>query len=112
MIDSSLTFPPGFHVRIGNQRSQSAEMTLQPGESEGGPENRHPGSDQWLFVISGRGSATIDGRQCRLRKGDLLLIERGQTHEIRCLGRSPLRTLNIYVPPAYDSSGNPLPAPP
>jgi mannose-6-phosphate isomerase-like protein (cupin superfamily) len=111
MLESSLTFPAGFYVRIGNERSQAAEMTLQPGESEGGPDNRHPGSDQWLFVVSGRGVATVDGHTCRLRRGQLLLIERGQAHEIRCLGRSPLRTLNIYVPPAYDSSGNARPAP-
>ena len=111
MLDSSLTFPPGFYVRIGNERSQVAEMTLQPGESEGGPDNRHSGSDQWLFVVSGRGEATIDGHTCRLRKGQTLLIERGQAHEIRCLGRSPLRTLNICVPPAYDTNGNPLSAP-
>jgi oxalate decarboxylase/phosphoglucose isomerase-like protein (cupin superfamily) len=39
-----------------------------------------------------------------------LLIERGRSHEIRNTGRELLRTLNIYVPPAYKKTGEPLPA--
>jgi oxalate decarboxylase/phosphoglucose isomerase-like protein (cupin superfamily) len=38
-----------------------------------------------------------------------VLIERGDTHEIRNTGRTPLRTLNFYVPPAYTSDGDELP---
>jgi mannose-6-phosphate isomerase-like protein (cupin superfamily) len=44
-----------------------------------------------------------------LRAGTLLLIERGERHEIRNTGRAPLRTLNVYVPPAYRKDGNELP---
>jgi hypothetical protein len=40
----------------------------------------------------------------------LLLIERGDMHEIRNTGRGPLRTLNVYVPPAYTEQGEELPA--
>ena len=39
----------------------------------------------------------------------LILIERGEKHEIRNNGRSLLRTLNFYVPPAYTKSGTMLP---
>jgi mannose-6-phosphate isomerase-like protein (cupin superfamily) len=39
----------------------------------------------------------------------LLLIERGAKHEVRNTGRAPLRTLNVYVPPAYRRDGEPLP---
>jgi mannose-6-phosphate isomerase-like protein (cupin superfamily) len=85
----------------GNRRAQAAEMTIEPGGSEGGPGNRHPRSDQWLFVISGRGVAIVKGRRVPLSEGALLLIEKGEAHEIRSLGRAPLRTLNLYVPPAY-----------
>jgi mannose-6-phosphate isomerase-like protein (cupin superfamily) len=51
----------------------------------------------------------VNGRRVRLRAGSLVLIERGDRHEIRNTGRTPLRTLNIYVPPAYTKSGNELP---
>ena len=58
----------------------------------------------------GRGSAIVSGRRRALAAGTLLLIERGETHEIRNSGTTPLRTLNLYVPPAYREDGEPLPA--
>ncbi len=84
-------------------------MVIAPGESEGGPDNDHRGADQWLFVLSGKGMAVVAGRQHALRAGTLLLVERGSKHEIRNLGRTPLKTLNLYVPPAYRRDGEPLP---
>lgn len=102
-------FGKGFKVVIGNQRSQAATMTLPPGEREGGPDNSHRGADQWLFVESGSGIAVVNGRRTRLRAGSLVLIERGDRHEVRNTGRTPLKTLNIYVPPAYTSEGDELP---
>lgn len=108
MQHTSLQFEPGFQVRLGNARAQAAEMTIGPGESEGGPDNRHPHSDQWLYVVSGSGVAIVNGTARRLNRGTLLLIEQGEAHEIRCTGRSPLRTLSCYVPPAYDSAGEEL----
>ena len=104
-----LRFGKGFRVAVGNRRSQVAEMTIAPGDCEGGPDNRHRGSDQWLYVLAGTGSATVNGRRFPLRAGSLVLIERGDTHEIRNTGRTPLKTLNVYVPPAYTPSGDELP---
>ncbi len=84
-------------------------MVIPPGDGEGDAGNRHRGADQWLFVLSGSGVATVNGRRIALRERSLLLIERGERHEIRNNGREPLRTLNVYVPPAYDREGDPLP---
>jgi mannose-6-phosphate isomerase-like protein (cupin superfamily) len=109
MKRTHLRFGEGFRVTIGNKRSQAAAMVLGPGDSEGGPDNRHRGADQWLYVVSGKGSATVSGKRLPLRAGSLVLIERGDTHEIRNSGRAPLRTLNFYMPPAYTSAGDPLP---
>ena len=110
MPSTQLRFRPGFFVVLGNERTQAATMVIAPGESEGGPDNRHRGSDQWLYVVSGSGRATLGGRRRTLRAGTLLLIPRGTTHEIRNTGRKPLETVNVYVPPAYTKSGNPRPA--
>jgi len=85
-------------------------MTLAPGDTEGGPENRHQGADQWLYVVSGTGVAVVEGDQVRLRAGTLVLIQRGDRHEIRNTGDRPLQTLNVYVPPAYTEEGDELPA--
>src|SRR5687767_4400789 len=106
---TTLRFGSGFRVALGNRRAQVATMTIAPGDSEGGPDNRHRGADQWLFVESGKGVAIANGKRMTLRPGSLLLIERGDRHEIRNTGRTPLKTLNVYVPPAYTRGGDELP---
>jgi len=47
-------------------------------------------------------------KRIRLRPGTLLLIEKGEAHEIANTGSLPLVTLNIYTPPAYGDDGEPL----
>ena len=108
MKRKALRFGRGFRVAIGNARSQAAEMVIPPGDAEGDAHNRHRGADQWLFVVEGRGVARINGRRYRLGPGTLLLIEKGDEHEIRNTGRGLLRTLNFYVPPAYSGDGDEL----
>jgi len=109
MKKKTLRFGKGFRVFPGNRFSEAAEMVIAPGDSEGDEENRHRGSDQWLFVVEGTGVAIIGGTRHRLRRNMLLHIERGDKHEIRNTGSGLLRTLNIYVPPAYDKAGSTLP---
>jgi mannose-6-phosphate isomerase-like protein (cupin superfamily) len=104
-----LRFGRGFRVVLGNRRSQAAQMVIAPGKAEGDAGNRHRGADQWLFVEGGSGTATINDRRYRLKAGSLLLIEKGDRHEILNDGRVPLKTLNFYVPPAYDGEGDELP---
>ncbi|MHA7839561.1 MAG: cupin domain-containing protein [bacterium] len=91
----------GFEVLARTDRSEAASMVLGPGESTGGAENRHEGADQWLFVESGFGSATVEGEEIHLEPGTLLLIEASERHEIRNPGDEPLRTINFYAPPEY-----------
>jgi mannose-6-phosphate isomerase-like protein (cupin superfamily) len=105
----TLQFGHGFKVLIGNRRVQAAQMVIAPGDSEGGPTNRHRGSDQWLFVISGSGASIVGGRRHALKQHSLLLIEHGERHEIRNTGRIPLKTLNLYSPPGYTKGGDELP---
>lgn len=104
-----LRFGKGFKVLMGTRLGQAAQMTIAPGESEGGPNNRHGGAEQYLFVVSGRGVALINSQPVPLRAGSLLLIEKGERHQIRNTGRTPLRTLNFYTPPAYTASGKERP---
>jgi mannose-6-phosphate isomerase-like protein (cupin superfamily) len=85
-------------------------MVIAPGKAEGDPDNRHRGADQWLYILSGSGVATVNDKRYPLRAGTLMLIERGDRHEVRNTGRGMLRTLNFYVPPAYDTGENELPA--
>jgi len=110
MKRSSVGYKKGFHVLVGNDASQAATMVIAPGGHEGGVDNRHRGADQWLYVESGAGEAVINGHSYPLEAGSLFLIERGDRHEIRNTGSQPMKTLNFYVPPAYDSDGETLPA--
>ena len=109
MQRKKLGFGEGFRVAFRNRLGQAAEMVLAPGEAEGGADNRHRGADQWLFVLSGSGEAKVSGRRYKLVPGTLMLIERRERHEVRNTGRALLRTLNLYVPPAYRRNGDPLP---
>lgn len=110
MKHSQVGYAKGFHVLTGDGRSQAATMVIDPGDCEGGADNRHHGADQWLYVESGSGEAIVEGRACALEAGSLILIERGETHEIRNTGHVPLKTLSFYVPPAYTEEGEELPA--
>lgn len=105
----SVPYAKGFRVLIGDDHSQAASMVIETDGKEGGSDNRHSGADQWLYVESGHGEARINGHTYPLKAGSLVLIQRGDHHEIVNTGRSPLKTLNFYVPPAYTPDGDELP---
>jgi mannose-6-phosphate isomerase-like protein (cupin superfamily) len=113
------------HVKTGTKRGefellkttrhlQAVMMTLRPGgTSDDEPSNEHSSSEQWLFVVAGSGEAVIGKKRGRLRRikiveNSLLLIEKGELHQIKNTGRRNLRTINFYAPPAYNDDGEPL----
>jgi len=98
-----------FAVLHATGSSQAAIMTLAPGEtSSESSDNEHAWAEQWLYVISGTGEAKVGARKVKLAVGSLLLIEKGEPHQIENTGKVPLVTLDIYAPPAYDRDGEPL----
>lgn len=90
-----------FDVLCTTRESQGAVMVLPPGEKTGGPDNKHERSDQWMVVLGGEGEAVVSGTPVEIHKGDVLLIEAGEPHEIRCCGGEPLVTVNVYSSPEY-----------
>jgi mannose-6-phosphate isomerase-like protein (cupin superfamily) len=96
--------------------AQAMLVELQPGDaSDDEVSNEHPRCEQWCFVVSGTGTLTVKPKGSRtttikIGPGSLLVIEKQEPHQIRNTGRTPLRTINFYVPPAYDSEGEPLPS--
>jgi mannose-6-phosphate isomerase-like protein (cupin superfamily) len=105
MRTKRLKFTKGFRIAFSNARGEAAELVIPPGDSEGGPENAHRGADQWMLVLDGEGVAIVDGKRRALKSGSLLLIEKGEKHEIRNLGRRQLQAFVMYTPPAYKKSG-------
>lgn len=106
MRSKTLKFTEGFRVAFAVRKAQAAEMVIAPSYSEGGPDNRHRGADQWLFVLAGSGVAIVEGRRVLLKAGKLLVIEKGERHEVRNTGRGLLKTLNLYYPPAFTPAGD------
>lgn len=100
-----------FEPLVATAESQAAIMELPPGgKSDEVLGNEHPHSEQWLYVIAGTGAATVVSRKgrrakLRLRRGMLLVIERGELHQITNSGRRPLKAISFYIPPAYRSDG-------
>ncbi|WP_276273276.1 cupin domain-containing protein [Haloarcula litorea] len=99
MERAHLDFDRYFEVVMETDEAQVAEMTVEPGRTVGGPENYHADSDQWLFVVAGRGVVTVDGDDQRVAAGDLLRIDAGERHAVENDGGEPLATLNVYTPP-------------
>lgn len=99
MYRSELDFPAGWREVSRTPGALAATMVLEPGQSEGGPDNLHPSSDQWIFVAGGTGVAIVNGEEHALGPGVLLRVDRGETHEIRNTRSEPLQTLSLYVPP-------------
>src|SRR5438045_3993321 len=101
----------GFKVLFDTRSAQAAVMVLKPGEStEDKPMNEHPRSEQWLYVVSGTAKAIIGKRRFGLRERSLLLIEKGEIHQITNTGRGLMVSLNLYAPPAYSKEGEVLPS--
>ena len=91
---------PGFYVVSKTKKSELATMVIAPGNSEGGPDNKHV-ADQWLYVFSGSGEAIVESHKVSLATGVLLEIEAGERHEIKNTGKTDLKTMNFYSAPIY-----------
>ena len=105
MQKKQLRFGKGVRPAMTVRRVQAAEMVIAPGDSEGDERNRHRGADQWLYVVSGAGLAIVEGKRVPLKAGSLIVIEKGERHEVKNTGRELLKTVNFYYPPAYTAGG-------
>jgi mannose-6-phosphate isomerase-like protein (cupin superfamily) len=90
-----------FEVLQTSKRSQTAMMTLGPGQETGKKPEAHEKSDQVLLVLSGKLSGTVGPEAVELKKGDVLLIRAGTPHRFRNPGRQGAVTFNVYSPPEY-----------
>ena len=96
-----------FKILTASRSAQAAMMTLKPGQSTTEePVNEHPRCEQWMFILSGTGRAIVGKRRVALKANSLLVIDKGEAHQITNTGRSPMVTLNLYAPPAYTKSGD------
>jgi mannose-6-phosphate isomerase-like protein (cupin superfamily) len=88
-----------FEVLQETARSQTAVMTIGPGQ-DAGPEETHA-ADQVVYVIEGRAIVTIEGAEYQAGPGACALIPAGTRHHVRNPGAGALFFLSVYAPPAY-----------
>ena len=91
----------GFKVLQTLKKSQSAVMTLRPGQWSGAMGNEHPGSEQTLLVLEGEVVAEIGDERKVLRKGDVVIVPLKAPHRFGNESDSAAITFNVYAPPAY-----------
>ena len=88
-----------FRVLQRTGRSQTAVMTIGPGE-DAGPAETHR-ADQIVYVIEGEALITVGDEQRRTGPGGLVTIPAGASHHVRNPGRTSLFVLTVYAPPEY-----------
>src|SRR5579859_4433549 len=88
-----------FEVLQTHERSQTAMMTLKPGKATGSTAEAHKKSDQILLLLEGELSGELDGRECRLKQGDVIIITAGVEHRFVNDGKADAVTFNVYAPP-------------
>jgi mannose-6-phosphate isomerase-like protein (cupin superfamily) len=90
-----------FEVLQTRERSQTAMMTLQPGDATGEKAEAHEKSDQVLLMLEGELSGEVGNERPHLKKGDVTIIPAGVKHRFVNRGETPAVTFNVYAPPAY-----------
>jgi mannose-6-phosphate isomerase-like protein (cupin superfamily) len=88
-----------FQVLQQTARSQTAVMTVPPGQ-DGGPEETHA-ADQIVYVIEGEALLRVGETEYRVRPGHCALIPAGTLHHVHSSGAAPLFFLTVYAPPEY-----------
>jgi mannose-6-phosphate isomerase-like protein (cupin superfamily) len=88
-----------FRVLQQTDRSQTAVMTIPPGE-DAGPEETHR-ADQIIYIVEGEALVRVAGDEQRAAAGALVMIPAGARHHVHNPGRVPLFFVTIYAPPAY-----------
>jgi mannose-6-phosphate isomerase-like protein (cupin superfamily) len=90
-----------FEVLQTSERSQTAIMTLAPGDSSGTTAEAHKNSDQVLLLLEGELSGEVGDERPTLRKGDVIIIPAGVKHRFTNRAETPAVTFNVYAPPTY-----------
>jgi len=88
-----------FRVLQQTERTQTAVMTIAPGQ-DAGPEETH-GGDQIVYIVEGEALMRVDGDERRAGAGALVVIPAGARHHVRNPGRTPLFLVTVYAPPEY-----------
>lgn len=88
--------------RTGVARSEAvsfARFRLEAGASSGA--SRYLANDEYFIVISGAGEAVLGGRRFPVGPGSVVVIARGESHEMIADAAGPLEFFTVLAP-AFD----------
>jgi quercetin dioxygenase-like cupin family protein len=84
------------HNLAKTPQSQAMVFTV-PANFKNDHENSHRG-DQIIYVIEGKATARVSGKEQELKAGDVVTIPAGAMHTLRT-GSEPMFGLTIFAPP-------------
>ena len=87
---------PSAHNMGKTPQSESMVFTI-PANFSNDHENSHRG-DQIIYVIDGRATARVSGKEQEIKAGDVVTIPAGAMHTLRT-GSEPMFGLTIFAPP-------------
>jgi mannose-6-phosphate isomerase-like protein (cupin superfamily) len=80
--------------RVINSESNSATIISQlPGE--GNRKHYHANWNEWWFILDGEWVFEIEGRELKIKRGDIVFIEKGKIHKITAIGDKPAIRLAV-----------------
>ena len=92
-----------FHLLETTGRTQTATMTLKPGDSTSDKFESHPHSDQTVVVLDGELIAEVGDERETLRSGQSLIVPAGVKHRFVNDAKKTAFAFTVYAPPAYQT---------
>ena len=89
-----------FKVMHTTPRSQTAMLTLHPGQSSNPAGSTHPDSDQIVLVLEGEVHAEVAHETATLHKGDCVVVEANTPHRFTNRSQATAVMFNAYAAPA------------
>jgi mannose-6-phosphate isomerase-like protein (cupin superfamily) len=84
--------------RTGSQGAEMIWSALPPGGSAG--LHVHHRADEFFYVISGVGVASVGGKDVPIEAGDVVFVPKGQEHKLKnSSGTDPLKTIFLLDRP-------------
>ena len=77
-------------------QTESMVFSIPPGFGDG-RENSHRG-DQLIYVIEGKATCRVSGKECEIKAGDFITIPAGAPHTLRTTTEK-LYALTVFAPP-------------
>jgi quercetin dioxygenase-like cupin family protein len=93
--DAGMRVRAGFPISSGTGTKSTAVVyfELEPGEHLG---SHTDSAEEVLFIVAGRGEATIGGEQAAVQKGTLAVVPALIPHSVKNTGKETLRVVGFF----------------